>query len=389
MKIKGLRKNEFQKLLELSTKESFILFDNHYYKQTDGVAMGSPLAPILANIFLSHWEQIWLDNCPLQFKPDYYRRYVDDTFVLFRDESHVNKFNKYLNSRHANIRFSCEVENDHVLNFLDILIRREDRFVTSIYRKPTFSGIYSHFNSYAPLIYKKGLIDCLVFRIFHLCSTWSIIHDEIKNLKGFLLNNKYPLDFIDQIRSTIRRILDKLILKSRPRDMNDNIKEHIICLPFLGKQTVIIRRKLRQLFSSLYPTGKLKIIFKTGSKLGNIFTYKDKTPFHMQSLLLYLFTCSSCNATYVGKTKRHNKIRMCEHLGVSSKTGKKLKYNDSQASEVRKHLEAFKHEGDFDDFKILGFAKNDFELLIKETLVISKLRPTLNKQNDSFKLKLF
>ena len=119
------------------------------------------------------------------------------------------------------------------------------------------------------------------------------------------------------------------------------------------------------------------------------YTYKDKTPFHIQSLLLYLFTCSSCNATYVGKTKRHNKIRMCEHLGVSSKTGKKLKYNDSQASEVRKHLEAFKHEGDFDDFKILGFAKNDFELLIKETLVISKLRPTLNKQNDSFKLKLF
>ena len=197
MKLKGLRKNEFKRLLELATKESLILFDSHYYRQIDGVAMGSPLGPILANILLSHYEQIWLDNCPLQFKPDYYRRYVDDTFVLFRDESHVNKFNKYLNSRHTNIRFSCEVENDHVLNFLDILIRREEGFVTSIYRKSTFSGIYSHFSSYAPLIYKKGLIDCLVFRIFHLSSTWSIIHDEIKNLKGFLLNNKYPLDFID------------------------------------------------------------------------------------------------------------------------------------------------------------------------------------------------
>ena len=99
--------------------------------------------------------------------------------------------------------------------------------------------------------------------------------------------------------------------------------------------------------------------------------------------------CSSCNATYLGKTKRHNKIRMCEHLGISSKTGKHLKYNESGATEVRKHSETLKHEGDFDNFKILGFARNDFELLIKESLLISKLRPTLNKQNDSFKLKLF
>ena len=386
MKYKGLRKNELRMLLELATKESLILFDSHYYRQIDGVAMGSPLGPTLANVFLSHYEEIWLDNCPLQFKPDYYRRYVDDTFVLFRDEDHVNKFNRYLNSRHINIRFSCEVENDHILNFLDILIRREGGFVTSIYRKPTFSGIYSHFNSYAPLIYKKGLIDCLVFRIFHLCSTWSIIHDEIKNLKCFLLNNKYPLNFID---FTIRKILDKLILKPRSLDMNSTTKEHIICLPFLGKQTITLRKRLHQVFSSLYPTGKLKIIFKTGCKLGNIFTYKDKTPSHIQSLLLYLFTCSSCNATYLGKTKRHNKIRMCEHLGISSKTGKNLKYNVSQATEVRKHLETHKHEGDFDNFKILGFAKNDFELLIKESLLITKLRPTLNKQNDSFKLLLF
>ena len=386
MKFKGLRKNEFRQLLELATKESLILFDNHYYRQIDGVAMGSPLGPTLANIFLCHYEEIWLDNCPLQFKPEYYRRYVDDTFVLFKNEDHVKKFNKYLNSRHANMRFSSEVEDDLCLNFLDILIRREGEFITSIYRKPTFSGIYSHFNSYAPLIYKKGLIYCLVFRIFHLCSTWSIIHDEINHLKCFLLNNKYPLSFIE---SAIRKMLEKLILKSRRLETDSIKKEYNICLPFLGKQTVILKKRLQKLFSSYYPSGKLKIIFKTGSKLGNIFTYKDKSPFPIQSLLLYLFTCSSCNATYIGKTKRHNKIRMCEHLGISSKTGKNLKYNSSQATVVREHLETLGHVGEFDCFKILGFAKNDFELLIKESLVITKMRPTLNRQCDSFKLLLF
>ena len=126
MKIKGLRKNEFRGLLELATKESLFMFDNKYYKQIDGVAMGSPLGPTLANIFLCHHEEMWLDNCPIQFKPDYYRRYVDDTFLLFRDKDHVNKFNKYLNSRHVNMRFSNEVENDQILNFLDILIQRKE-----------------------------------------------------------------------------------------------------------------------------------------------------------------------------------------------------------------------------------------------------------------------
>ena len=386
MKFKGLRKNEFRNLLELATKESLILFDNQYYKQIDGVAMGSPLGPTLANIFLCHYEEMWLDNCPKQFKPEYYRRYVDDTFVLFKDKDHVNKFNKYLNSRHVNMRFSNEVQDELTLNFLDILIRREDGFVTSIYRKPTFSGIYSHFNSYAPLIYKRGLIECLVFRIVHLCSSWSIINHEINQLKCFLLNNKYPSSFIN---STIRKILDKLILKSRPLETDSIKKEYTMCLPFLGKQTVILKKRLNKLFSSLYPMAKLKIIFKTGGKLGNIFSYKDKSPFHIQSLILYKFTCSSCNATYIGKTKRHFKMRMCEHLGISSKTGKKLKYNASQATIVRQHLETCKHQGDFDNFKGLGFANNDFELLIKESLLITKLRPTLNKQTDSFKLVLF
>ena len=59
--------------------ESLVLFDGEYYKQIDGVAMGSPLGPTFANIFLSYYEQIWLKNCPSEFKPVIYTRYVNDT----------------------------------------------------------------------------------------------------------------------------------------------------------------------------------------------------------------------------------------------------------------------------------------------------------------------
>ena len=70
-------------LLNLATKESFFTFNNKFYIQVDGVAMGSPLGPILANIFLSHHEENWLNKCPIKFKPSFYRRYVDDIFLLF------------------------------------------------------------------------------------------------------------------------------------------------------------------------------------------------------------------------------------------------------------------------------------------------------------------
>ena len=386
MKIKGLRKKDLKTLLELATKESLFMFDHQYYRQLDGVAMGSPLGPTLANIFLCHYEEIWLQNCPIQFKPVFYKRYVDDTFLLFNDQDDVNKFNKYINSRHINMKFTNENESEKTLNFLDISIRRDQNFVTSIYRKPTFSGIYAHFHSYIPLDYKKGLIACLLFRLFNLSSNWSIIHHEIQQLRGVLILNKYPQGLID---STIYKTLEKLIHGVKtPKEICDK-KELVMVIPYLGKQSILIKKRLMKLFSSTYKDSKLKIVYKSTCKLRNIFSCKDITPVHLQSLVLYKFLCGSCNATYIGKTKRHCKIRMCEHLGTSYKTGKELKWNEANSTVVRNHLKNERHNGDFNNFKIVGFARNDFELLIKESLLINKLKPCLNKQVDSFQLLLF
>ena len=57
------------------------MFKDILYKQKDGVAMGSPLGPTMANVFLSFYEMKWLEQCPNEFKPNFYKRYVDD--ILF------------------------------------------------------------------------------------------------------------------------------------------------------------------------------------------------------------------------------------------------------------------------------------------------------------------
>ena len=80
--IHGLNKKQITEMLSLATKESIILFDMAFYTQVDGVAMGSPLGPSLANAFLCHHETKWLNDCPKKFKPVFYKRYVDDAFVL-------------------------------------------------------------------------------------------------------------------------------------------------------------------------------------------------------------------------------------------------------------------------------------------------------------------
>ena len=66
------------------------MFNNKYYKEVDDVAMGSSLGPALANIFMCSFERKWLRDCPNDFKPLFYRRYVDDIFALFSSPDHAD-----------------------------------------------------------------------------------------------------------------------------------------------------------------------------------------------------------------------------------------------------------------------------------------------------------
>ena len=167
--VHNLNKDQFKCLLTLATKESYFLFDGELYQQVDGVAMGSPLGPTLANIFLCHYEDIWLRNCSLECKPSYYKRYVDDIFVLFESETQVESFKNFMNTCHPKMKFTFEKEQNKCFNFLDVKVVRENNvFTTLVYRKTTFSCVYLHFHSYMPLNYKFSLVSTIVFQFYHM-----------------------------------------------------------------------------------------------------------------------------------------------------------------------------------------------------------------------------
>ena len=84
--------------------EGIFMYKNKFYKQSDGVAMGSPLGPSLANFFLGHLETSYFQNS-VHF-PQFYSRYVDDIFAVFKNNDDIDNFFQYINSVHPNMKFT-------------------------------------------------------------------------------------------------------------------------------------------------------------------------------------------------------------------------------------------------------------------------------------------
>ena len=200
--------------------------------------MGSPLGPTLVNVFLCHFEEQWISDCPIDYKPISYRRYVDDAFLLFSSELHVTKFLNYMNSKHRNIKFTVEREENDSLSFLDIKIFRDNwKFQTLVYRKPTFSGVLTNFESFLPISYKYNLVSTLFHRGFMICSSYRTLHFEILKLKQIFRSNGYLKNFIDRC---IKMYLDKVFIKR----LNICVVPRIsLCFPF-SRQKVIGNQKV-------------------------------------------------------------------------------------------------------------------------------------------------
>ena len=85
--------------------------------------------------------------------------------------------NLICNFQHPNIKFTSEIEENNSKLFLDIKITRvRNSFSTTIYRKLTFSVVFTNFESFIPLSYKSNLIFTLLFRAFKLCSNFELFH---------------------------------------------------------------------------------------------------------------------------------------------------------------------------------------------------------------------
>ena len=158
--------------------------------------MEPPLGPSLATASLAYHEQNRLDKYPLEYRPLYYRRYVDDIFVPFKSSDHLKRFQNYLNSCHVNMPFVIEIEQNNKISFLDVNVIREQRQPTSVYRKPTSSGVYTHFDSFLHKTYEIVIIYTSLNICFRICPNWSMFQLQLTLLREIFQKNSYPENFI-------------------------------------------------------------------------------------------------------------------------------------------------------------------------------------------------
>ena len=130
------------------------------------------------------------------------------------------------------MNFAYESEPDYALPFLDVLVAHDNNtFSTNLYRKKTFTGRYTDFSSLAPTKYKINLIRVLVYRAFHICSSYRNFHEEVVRIKKILAENCFPESVIDRI---IKEFLDRQFRPSPPKAA-DNKVPLLFCIPFLGQ----------------------------------------------------------------------------------------------------------------------------------------------------------
>ena len=386
-RVNGLSKTDFRRLLVVSTKGTVFYFNGRYYRQKDGVAMGSPLGPALANAFLCYHETKWLDECPLAFMPIFFARYVDDIFVLLRSKEHIAILCHYLSSKHPNIKFTFEEENNNVLPFLDVNVYRDaHRFSSTVHRKETFSGVYTNFHSFIPVTYKRGLLSTLLYRAYSISSSFASVHEEVEKLKKIFSHNEYPSKFVD---CCIYTFFNKIHKKRSPITTVPK-KEFMLVLPFLGTTSFRTKNQLVRSFRELLPFSKLKIIFKTSRRLSSCFTFKDRIPKPLMSGVIYKYTCAGCNSCYIGSTKRFWEKRLEEHIHISALTGKKL--HSMQVYAPLQHVKSGNCGVDTfsrEHFSIIGRETNPYILQVKESIFISNQKPQLNNNITSVPLHLF
>lgn len=365
-----VEKQKFKKLMYLATQSIFI-HNDRLYKQIDGVSMGCPLGPTLANYFLGGIEEKIFRN--LNNTPVFYGRYIDDVIAIFDDEIKCESFLKILNSQHKNLKFTIE-KATNTLNFLDVEVKLTDTgFETRVYRKPTHTGLYLNFYAICPTHWKSNLILCLLHRAKIICSNSILFKQEVDKLRSLFYANSYPISFFNKI---LTRFEEKC---NNPPSTQDNADQdsdfsYIFQIPYLGKPSKIFSKRISNLIQnkfsiSIHP-------YFTAKKIGSYFNLKSPTPKALTSKVVYKFSCvRDASQTYIGMSTRHLCVRVNEHFSSNS---------SSKKSAIHQHIQSCIYcnsiQSPLAQFNIVKKCNTDFSTKIQEALLIKKLNPTLNRQ---------
>ena len=330
-----------------------------FYRQTDGVAMGSPLGPLLANIFLSQYDGELASHSKV------YLRYVDD-IVRDMPVGGLDYLLPFANTIHNKLKFTAELEDpEQGLAFLDMRLKvRDGRIHISWYTKKTDTGVLLNYNACCPRVYKSGIVTGAIHRIFNATNSWAAFSDGINAVQQMLRDNQYPAGMVRKLtNSALSNILQPSgRIAQEPKSSEQNEPPPSLKLEYRGPDTDKLATKLKK------ATEKCNIYFTT-CKLRNMLpSLKSRIPVNIRSSVVYSICCPTCSGAYIGQTVRHLSTRIKEHA--------------RKGSPVSEHFRACDAVVTMGDVELLDSSRHTRTLMALEAIYIRRKKPSLNTRDE-------
>ena len=359
-----LTPNQILDLLSIILGTTYFKFNDQFYQQTDGAAMGSPTSAIVSEIYMQALEMTAITTADHPSK--IWERHADDVFSVIQ-RNYLQELLHHINSLHPQTQFTKEEEQDSILPFLDTLVQRNpDKTISvKVYRKPTHTNQYLNYTSQHSTPAKQSVITALFDRADNIVSSEKDKEEEKQHILAALQRNGYPRDFImktiKQHNRRKERTTEVTEAESKPNKK--------INVPYIQGASEQLRRTFNKY--------NIKTTFYTPTILRSLLSKpKDPIPKEDRNNVIYQLHCKDCEAVYVGETKRTLNIRNNEHISAVKSA--------SQRSHTAEHCWKYNHDFDWNNKRVLDFEKNWKTRIIKEAIYSEENKHHIN--GVSFKL---
>ena len=293
-----LPRADFITAVSMCVRFGSLEFNGKEFRQHHGLAMGSPLSPVLACLYMESLEK--KSYLSIVGPNSTWLRYVDDVLLVVNQRCNLEDVLKRLNAVEETIQFTLEKEEDNKLAFLDTMIHRSNHGVSfSVYRKPTNKDDFVHFFSGHSQRVKTGTAIGFYLRAFRICSP-EHLGNELKYIMKSFMRLGYPESLMLKLEEKARLIRDRS-MSEKPE------KTRMVILPSTPAMSHVESTLMRQGLTVAHPTGR------TIKDLVNVSKPANRTDTEGKKGTIYRIPCSSCSLAYIGETGRGLKVRLREH----------------------------------------------------------------------------
>ena len=431
-----------RQLLNIILKCNCFRFKEKYYHQQCGTAMGTPMAPGYANLFMNMVETQMLAEYEkiTGLSPKIWLRFLDDIFIVWEHgPDELSKFQKFMQDfgEHSKLKTTLKFtfESGQSVPFLDTSVSVEGGGLrTDLFSKETDAHLYLRRDSCHPPACSKGLIKGELLRARRICSTQEGFEKAATSMKGFFMERGFSTVDVNKVYGEVLQLDREEVLEYKPREKNDRVPFVITFHPRLRKLGTLLHKyfyllqtnerlkrafsqppmvafkRLRNLKDSLVHSSMKEETLKEDSHkcngkrckcCQNLIESKSveiNGKNHVtlnggsckSSNLIYGVKCKKCESWYIGETKMRLHERLNQHrssIGKLRKGGSLDKSNDTGLSE---HFATEGHNFEVDaDLYILEHGEwgSSEERKCKESFYICKyktLEPSgMNKKPGS------